>query len=165
MIAAKRVLRYLQETKHLALQLVIGKEQLIGFSDSDWGGDSSDRKSTSGSLLQFAGSSIWWKCSKQKILALSTTEAEYLALTETCKTIFWMRALLKEFDVILGHPKQMFEDNQGAIVWNTDGVSKGNHVSIFLNYLKEKGSSGEIEIKYCPHDCGHFNKTSPSRQI
>lgn len=68
---------------HIAFQLGIGKEPVIGYFDPDCAGDRFDSKSTSGSFLQLAGSSIWWKYSKQKLVELSKTEAEYLALTET----------------------------------------------------------------------------------
>ena len=93
-IAAKRVLRYIQSTAKLPLTFVLGTEsQLEGFSDSDWAGDKDDRKSTSGYLFKLWGGTICWKSRTQSLIALSSTEAEYISLTETTKEATWLREL------------------------------------------------------------------------
>ena len=79
LIAAKRVLRYIQSTAKLHLAFTAGTElnpDLKGFCDSDWAGDKSDSKSTSGYLFKLAGAAICWKSRKQNLIALSSTEAE-----------------------------------------------------------------------------------------
>jgi len=77
--AAKRVLRYLKATKTLALSFSSEQRnaELVGFSDSDWGDDRDDRKSTSGYVFTMGGTAISWKSKKQGVVALSSTEAEY----------------------------------------------------------------------------------------
>ena len=90
--AAKRVLRYLQGTKTVSLRLskTGSKPTLRAFSDADWAGDRGDRKTTSGSQLMFSNSSIAWRTLKQSVTALSSTEAEFIAASETWKLIVWM---------------------------------------------------------------------------
>lgn len=87
------------------------------YVDADWGGDTVDRKSTSGSLVQIGGCYVFWKSTMQNSVALSTTEAEYIAMSEACKNAVWIRALLVELGEKLDGPTPRFEDNQGAIVW------------------------------------------------
>lgn len=152
LVAAKRIMRYLQGTRKFALYFSLGDGNLIAYSDADWGGDTADRKSTSGTLLQLAGSSILWKSSKQKSVALSTTEAEYLAISEVCKNVIWIRAMLQDFDVDMSQATPIHEDNQGAIAWTTDGVRHAKHVSIRMNFVKEQFEQGHVKIVYCPTD-------------
>ena len=84
---AKHALRYLKGTSVLSLKFRKMKQplELIGFNDSDWGGCVSDRKSISGYCFQLSesGPLVSWKSKKQQTVALSTCEAEYIALAET----------------------------------------------------------------------------------
>ena len=85
-IAVKRIRRYLKGTLHLGL--FYSKEELkscFGYSDADWAGDIGDRKSTSGYLLQISGAAISWRSKKQTCMALSTAEAEYMALASAAQ--------------------------------------------------------------------------------
>ncbi|POM75106.1 Retrovirus-related pol Polyprotein, partial [Phytophthora palmivora] len=79
-IAVKRIFRYLQGTKSHGIRFSPGKDiDFQDFSDVDWAGDLSDRKSTSGYLFQVAGGPISWGSKKQSSVSLSTSEAEYIA--------------------------------------------------------------------------------------
>ncbi|XP_022869102.1 uncharacterized protein LOC111388579 [Olea europaea var. sylvestris] len=81
--AAKRVVRYLQGTKKIGIKYVKENEsKLIGYSDSDWGGSLDDRKSTSGYLFCLGTNVVSWSSKKQKIVALSSAEAENIAATD-----------------------------------------------------------------------------------
>ena len=82
-IASKRVLRYLKGTIDFGLVYVKGVKNLnvIGYSDSDFAGDVEDRKSTSGQVFFLGGLPITWNSLKQKVVALSLCEAEYIAIT------------------------------------------------------------------------------------
>jgi len=100
LLAAKRVLRYIQSTTDLHLTFTAGtKADMVlkkGFSDSDWAGDKDDSKSTSGYLLTLSGAAICWKSRKQNLIALSSTKAEYITLTEAAKEASWLRELYQE---------------------------------------------------------------------
>ena len=93
MQAAKRTLRYLKGTRDLKLSFEAdGKEgtTLIGYCDANWGNDTFTRKSTTGYLFQLCGGLITWSCKRQATVALSSTEAEYMALTHATKEAIWL---------------------------------------------------------------------------
>ena len=79
--AAKRILRYLKGTLNLAIKFQKSDEALVGYSDAGWAGDLDDRHSTTGNLFLMAGGPISWVSKKQAVVALSTSEAEYVALS------------------------------------------------------------------------------------
>ena len=93
--AAKRVLRYIKQTRKLSLTfrqgLGIGEKlDLCGYCDSDWAGDQDDRKSMSGYVFIFQGAAISWKSKKQSVVALSSTEVEYIGSSEAAKEAMWL---------------------------------------------------------------------------
>ena len=69
---------------------------MIGYSDADWASDMNDRKSTSGYLFMMSGAAVSWKSRKQTCVALSTAEAEYIALASATQEATWMRQLLED---------------------------------------------------------------------
>lgn len=90
--AMKRVLRYLKGTiNHGILYKKDGSDKCIGYSDADWAGDLSDRKSTSGYIFMLSGGAISWSSKKQKCVALSTAETEYIALSGAAQECIWLR--------------------------------------------------------------------------
>ena len=92
MTAAKRVLRYLKHTRDLNLAYVKNSpEAIIGYSDADWAGDMQDRRSTSGNVFLLGGGAITWSSRKQSSVALSTVEAEYMALSVATQEAVWLR--------------------------------------------------------------------------
>ena len=117
--AVKRILRYVKGTFDLGL-LYSGEENvtLIGFSDADWAGDQNDRKSTSGYIFQISNAAVSWRSKKQSCVALSTAEAEYMALSSAFQEAAWMRQLLAGLigiKVDSLSPTLIFEDNQSTI--------------------------------------------------
>ena len=80
--ALKRILRYLKGTTNIGiLYKHDGSDKCVGYNDADWAGDPSDRKSTSGYIFMFSDGLISWSSKKQKCVALSTAETEYVALS------------------------------------------------------------------------------------
>ena len=150
-VALKRVLRYLQGTKDFSLLISASGEQQISAScDADWAGDREDRRSTTGFLLQLDDTTVAWRSIKQTTVALSTTEAEFVALSEGAKLIVWMRCLLKEMDSEQAKPTMVREDNQGALVWEDEGVRHAKHISIRKNFVREQVENQIIRLVYCP---------------
>jgi hypothetical protein len=96
--AVKRIMRYLVYTAKLGLWYPKGSTfDLIGYSDADWAGCKIDRKSTSGTC-QFLGRSLMsWASKKQNSVALSTAEAEYIAVGHCCAQLLWMRQTLRDY--------------------------------------------------------------------
>jgi Reverse transcriptase (RNA-dependent DNA polymerase) len=85
----KRVIRYLKGTKDLKLRPSIDEQEefIHAYSDANWAEDKVDRKSNSGYFCSLFGGAISWKCRKQDVVSLSSTEAEFIALSETCKKL------------------------------------------------------------------------------
>ena len=98
-VAAKRVFRYLKGTINFGL-MYSDDSCVLGYSDADWAGDVDDRKSTSGYMFRIAGGPVSWRSRKQDTVALSTAEAEYVALSSAAQECVWMRRLVAE----LGNP-------------------------------------------------------------
>ena len=94
-MAVKRIFRYLRGTNHLGLlySKCAETDALVGYSDADWGSDCNDSKSTTGYLFQIGGTAVTWKSQKQSCVALSTAEAEYMALSKAAQEAIWIREL------------------------------------------------------------------------
>ena len=83
-------MRYLRDTSTLKLTFGSGKLVLVSYTDSNMAGDVDNRRPTLGYLMTFSGGAVFWQSRLQKSVALSTTEAEYIAATEACKELLWM---------------------------------------------------------------------------
>lgn len=116
-MAVKRIFRYLRGTTCFRLLYPEGAETdaLIGYSDADWGSDCNDCRSTTGYLFQIGGTAVTWKSQKQSCVALSTAEAEYMALSSRAQDAVWMRELNSGLGNQQSQPTLIFEDNQSAI--------------------------------------------------
>lgn len=153
--AVKRILRYLKGTQGLGLLYTKdGPQECIGYSDSDWAGDIGDRKSTSGYMFQMSGAAVTWRSKKQTCVALSTAEAEYIALASATQEAMWLRQLTT--DLRMGPDRSMliFEDNQSAICMasNPQFHGRAKHIDIKYHFVREQVKSGIVELKYCPSD-------------
>ena len=153
--AVKRILRYLQGTIHYGLVFSSGGSNpliLEGYSDADWAGDVLDRKSTSAYLFMLGGAPISWMSKKQATIALSSTEAEYLATTQAAKEALWLRSLLAD----LGHPQQqpttIHEDNQGCIALSKNPVfhARTKHLDVQAHFIRHQVKANQVTLEYCP---------------
>ena len=101
-IAVKRIMRYIIGTLDVALCYGGLEFTVRGYVDSDFVGDLDKRKSTTGYVFTLAGAAVSWVSKLQTVVALSTTEAEYMAATQACKEAIWIQRLLEE----LGHKQE-----------------------------------------------------------
>jgi hypothetical protein len=158
--AARRVLRYLKGSIGRRLHLGSGSTttkndttknlRLTGYSDANWGGDQ-DRRSTSGYLFYCYGGLVSWSSKKQPIVALSSTEAEYIALTHAAKEAIWLRSLIGELQQNLElEPTLIYEDNQSCIALAKNPVfhARSKHIDIRHHFIRDKVESKEIELAY-----------------
>ena len=124
------------------------------YVDADWAGDKLDRKSTSGFLLKVGGAVFSWKSKKQTSQALSTMEAEYIALNEGLKELVWARQFLMEIKNEEIKCK-VWEDNQSCIslVKGESKFSKAKHIDLLYHWNQEVFEKGIVEIDYCPSKC------------
>ena len=98
--AVKHILKYLRRTKDY--MLMYGGDELIpvGYTDLDFMSNKDSRKSTSGHLFTLEGGAVSWRSIKQKCIANSTTEAEYVAACEAVKEVVWLKKFLIELEVV-----------------------------------------------------------------
>ena len=151
--AAKRVLRYLKGTAHMALKYCkAADENLVGYSDADWASDLDDWHSTSGNVFLMAGGAISWVSKKQATIALYTAEAEYVALSSATQEVVWLRRLLTDLKILQDRPTVLMGDNQGAIAIARNAVAhaRTKHIDIRYHYIHEALKEGIIDLRFCP---------------
>ena len=151
--AVKRILRYLRGTTHYGLLYERSdSKELIGYSDADWGGDKNDCKSTSGFVFQIGGTAITWQSKKQTCVALSTAEAEYVALAGAAQEAVWLKHLYQELAHSPDKPVLIKEDNQSAIAISKNPQYHGRvkHIDIKYHFIREQVCNRNVELEYCP---------------
>src|SRR5580692_2151845 len=93
---------YLQGTQHYSLTFTSEKDEgIIAFTDADWASDSHTCRSTTGFMTKVAGGIVFWNTRTQKTVVMSSTEAEYMSLSDSCRQLIWMDSLLKELHLDL----------------------------------------------------------------
>ena len=150
--AMKRIFRYLKGTVDHVLKYEKKDAVLVGYSDVDWAGDQDDRHSTTGNLFIMSGSPISWLSKKQPMVSLSTSEAEYVALSVATQEAVWLRRLFDDLQANLKEPTVVLEDNQGTIAMVKNRVShfRTKHIDIRYHYVREAVQEGVISLHYCP---------------
>lgn len=152
--AAKHVLRYLSATVDLKITYSKSGEQVMGFADADWANDLSDRKSYSGYAFFLGGSAFSWTSAKQSVVAMSSTEAEYVALSTAAKEAVYLRRLLLEIGWSLDGPITICGDNISShhIAKNPVHHKRTKHIDIKYHFVREKVECNEIILEYVPTD-------------
>lgn len=175
-LAAKHVLRYLAGTGTLALSLGVpsssvpssmqGFMQNVGCSDADWASDSLDRKSISGYSFYFEGSLVLWSAVKQKSIALSSTEAEYYAMTHAFKEALWLRVFLNLLKFPVPHPFPILSDNQAACALSQSSAisARSKHIDIRHHFIRSLVQEESFSTTWIPTEdmpANIFTKTLP----
>ena len=102
--------------------------------------------------LMLSGGAVSWKSRKQTCVALSTAEAEYVALVNAAQEVIWMRQLMENLECKQSEPTVVYEDNQAAIciAQNSRYHNKMKHIDIKYYFIREKVADSTIQLKYCP---------------
>ncbi|KAK7405387.1 hypothetical protein VNO78_06644 [Psophocarpus tetragonolobus] len=145
--ALKWILRYLHGTIDKKLCLGGDKPILVGYSNSDMGGDIDSRRSTSGYLIKFAGGAVAWQSKLQKCIALSTTETEFIAITEACKELLWLKKFLQEFGFVQDS-YSLLVDNQSFIHLGKNSTfhSKSKHIDVRYHWIHDVLDAKLLEL-------------------
>jgi hypothetical protein len=157
LMAVKHILQYVAGTLNFGCCFANSGEtgiHLLGFSDSDLGGDVDDRKSTSGALFFLGSSPIAWQSQKQKVVALSSCEAEYIAATGAACLGIWLARLLAE---VLGTEPEMAilkVDNKSAISLCKNPVfhDRSKHIDTRYYFIRQCIEEKKIEVEFIPSD-------------
>jgi hypothetical protein len=152
--AVKHLFRYLQGTKDLAL--VYKPDTSTGlfttFSDANHGGCKDSGRSTGGYVVSLGSAAISWSSKLQPVVALSTTEAEYIAAVEAGKEILWMRNILTELGYNMDSPSVLMMDNQSAISVSKNPEHHGRmkHLDLRWYWLRDVVDAKQIMPNYVP---------------
>jgi hypothetical protein len=168
MLAAKRVLRYLAATKDIGLvfgTLAGGKSavsdtrghsntllDVCAYADADWANDKKDRKSITGWVAKLNGDPISWSSKKQRVVALSTCEAELYAEGAAVQEVLWLRDLMSELGLQVQFGSLVYGDNQSTIAVSQNGVKgeRTKHVDVKYHFITQTVEEGAVKLKWIP---------------
>lgn len=147
----KRIIKYLKGTVKLGLKFEPYQDNhLKAYSDADYAGELESRRSTTGYVLQWGSSTLTWNSQKQSIIALSTTDAEYMAACQTVKEIMWLKRLIKELNNSEPARTTLFVDNQSALdlIKNPVHHKRTKHIDIRFHYIRERYQDNEFILQF-----------------
>ena len=163
MVLLKRVLRYVAGTVTLGLWYrrsgPLSSTSLAAFADADWGGCKDTRRSTTGYIISINKAPILWKSRRQTVIALSSAESEYVALSECAKTLSWVRKLFWE----IAHQRQWCESYSfpstgiamdstaaQALATNEQVSGRNKHIDLKVHHVKEFLKNKIIHLFHVP---------------
>jgi hypothetical protein len=184
LVAAKRIMRYLAGTAHMGLTYNdkytnkdMNKDknkndanwiQITAFTDADWGGDHHDRKSTTGYVIKLNGCTVSWATKKQQTVAISTTEAEYMAIAAGAQEILWMQQFVNELtqtcaqtqpqtqtptrEINMSSTATLYCDNQSALAISRNDVHhhRTKHIDIKHHFIRDHVKAKRIDVVWIP---------------
>ena len=149
--AVKWILRYIQKTLDVGLifenEDMVG-QHVVGYCDSDYAGDLDKRRSTTGYVFTLAKAPVSWKSTLQSTVALSMTEAEYMAITEAVKEAIWLQGLLD--DLGIGQKQvTVFCDSQSTIHLAKNQVyhARTKHIDVRYHFVREIIEEGGVLVQ------------------
>jgi hypothetical protein len=141
--AAKRGLRYMQYTRELELVFngsdVSGDLDFHRFSDADWSGDEDTSRSTSGYAFISGRGTLGWSSKRQNMVVLSSTESEYIGLSNAGQHLAWLRTFFAELGYERTGPTELFCDNQAAIILCKDPQfrARTKHIKRKYHFIRD----------------------------
>ncbi|CAH9132625.1 unnamed protein product [Cuscuta epithymum] len=153
--AAKRILKYISGTLEYGIQYSSVREfKLRGYTDSDWAGCVDDRKSTSGSVFDLGSGAITWSSKKQETVALSTSEAEYVAAGAAAKQALWLKKLLSDLCCKQEESPEIWCDSKSAIAMarNPAFHSRTKHIDVQHHFIRQLVTEEKIKLQFCGTD-------------
>ena len=144
--AAKRVLRYLTGTLNKKLTFSKNENGIQGFADADWGNCIIDRSSYTGYVFTLCGGAVSWCLKKQRTVALSSTEAEYMALSEAGKECLFLYTFFQEIGLWKSPKISIF--SAMALVKNPVFQSRTKHIDIRYHFIRRILKDGKFKLNY-----------------
>ena len=170
--ALKKLMRYVRSTIDLGITYgVSGSMELVGYSDSDYASDRLDRKSILAYIYMLGGGPVSWMSRKQKSVATSTTEAEYMALSTCAKEGLWISQVLKDMNLTkylgISHsrvdilekvthqsvsPTQLKGDNQASLMLVKDAHihERSKHIDVAYHHIRDLHKKNQISVNFVP---------------
>jgi hypothetical protein len=150
-----RLIKYVIDTKNhkllMKLKMSGSKDNIFtieGYSDSDYASDKDDRKSITGMVIYICEIPVAWKSRAQKAVALSSTEAEYYALSELCTELIFIKHILEFVGINIEYPIIARVDNVGAMfLSNNQSLSqRTKHISVRQHFVRQFVEDGTIKV-------------------
>ena len=150
--AVKHLLRYIAGTLNFSVTYERGRGalKLMGYSDADLAGDVDDRKSTTGMIFFLGHSPVSWQSQKQRVVAVSSCESEYIAAATTACQGIWLSRLLGEFLNEEARAPKLLVDNKSAISLSKNPVfhDRSKHIDTRYHLIRDYVEKGVLEIDY-----------------
>lgn len=151
--AARRILKYLKGTMDLSLHFEsTSGDVLVGYVDADWASDKKDSKSYSGYCFKLANGTIAWNSKKQSIVAQSSAESEYTALSEATNESIYLQQLIEEIDFgkYVQRPTVIFNDNTSAIKLTENPMfhKRTKHIAIRVHNVRQQVEEGNVTVRH-----------------
>lgn len=148
--AVKKIIRYLMKTRSLGIYYSGLSQELMGFADADHANDQNSRKSITGYVSLLNGSVVTWCSQKQRIVALSSMEAEYVAASTAAQELLWIRQFLKDVGVSVKNATKLFIDNQSAIALVKNNVyhKRSKHIDVRYHHIRDLQKRKILDVKY-----------------
>ncbi len=149
--AAKRVFRYLKGSTERGIQF--GKDEgLTGASDSSFVDDLIKRKLTAAYVFLLNGGAITWTSKKTPVVALSSTEAKYMAAMAAAREEAWVLRQLAELGIKQTGPTRIDMDNQSTIQMtkNPEFHARTKHIDVQYHYICEQVAADKVQVEYVP---------------
>nr|XP_048329726.1 secreted RxLR effector protein 161-like [Ziziphus jujuba var. spinosa] len=167
----KWLMRYLKFIMHEGLLFKGSQDEveLLGYTDADYAGDRDKRKSISAYGFTVCGNCVRWKSHLQPVVALSTTEAEYMAMIDAAKEAIWIKGLLVELGA-LDKTVVIYSDNQSAIHLCKNPVfhERSKHIQIKYHFIRDMVERKEFQLNIIPtelHPIDMGTKILPREQV
>lgn len=149
--AVKRIFRYIKGTINFKLCFSRdGSGNMDCYSDSDWASDPDKRRSCTGHLIRMSNGAITWASKRQSTVALSSTEAEYMAISSALCDVIWVKQMGDELDSDFQRNIPLYCDNQSTLKLATSDAfrPRTKHIDIRYHHIREKVHSGLLNLKF-----------------
>ncbi|GJZ20585.1 ribonuclease H-like domain-containing protein [Tanacetum coccineum] len=151
--ALKRIMRYVQGTLDLGLHLYASATtSLVGYTDADWAGCPSTRRSTSGYCVFLGDNLLSWSAKRQHTISRSSAEAEYRGVANVVAETAWIRNLLRELHSPLLTATLVYCDNVSAVYMSANPVQhqRTKHIEIDIHFVRDMVKAGHVRILHVP---------------
>ncbi|GJY12088.1 ribonuclease H-like domain-containing protein [Tanacetum coccineum] len=151
--ALKRILRYVQGTLNYGLQLFSSSTtDLVAYSDADWAGCPTTRRSTSGYCVFLGNNLLSWSAKRQPTLSRSSAEAEYRGVANAVAETCWLRNLLRELHTPLSSATLVYCDNVSAVYLSSNPVQhqRTKHIEIDIHFVRDLVAAGQVQVLHVP---------------
>jgi len=124
------------------------------YCDADWAGDRKDRRSTTGWIVKLNKNTVSWCTKKQSSTALSSAEAEYMAIASVAQEVIWMKQFLSELfnlpSKIIINGSDIYSDNTSAITISKNDThhERTKHIDIKYHFIRESQKNNKFQIKW-----------------